>query len=159
VRALIRAAFRLETRRGWAILLCAATGMRVGSLVCLKASDVTEGTVWLREAKGGRSYEVQLRRCARLAVKHLEAECYPTLLGVDKEGFRRWVRKAAVDAGIDKRVYPHLLRHSFGSALGRVTDPETWRVGMGHSDLSQYARYNHRNRAEILEATERAQVF
>jgi integrase/recombinase XerD len=159
VRRLIRGAFRREVRRGWGILLCACTGLRVASLVALRPEDVVEGVAWLKEAKGGRSYEAPLRRAARLAVRHLAEEGYPTLLGVGAEGFRRWLRQAAVDAGIETRVYPHLLRHSLATAVGRQTDPETWRVVMGHADLSQWSRYVHTDRARVLEALEGAKIF
>ncbi len=154
VRAILRAAFRREPRRGWAILLALSTGLRIGSLVELRAGDISEDTAWLREAKGGRSYEVQLNRAARLAVRHLASEPHRTLLGVGAEGFRLWLRRAAVDAGLEMRVYPHLLRHTFATALGRATDPRTWQAAMGHSDLSQYPRYVHVDRERVRDALE-----
>lgn len=154
LRALIRAAFRRERRRGWAILLMASTGMRIGSLIEFRAQDVDGSFAWLQEAKGGRSYEVALNRAARIAVRHLAAEAYPTLIGVGAEGFRRWLRQAALDAGLERRVHPHLLRHTFATALGRVTDPRTWQAAMGHADLSQYPRYVHTDRERVLRAVE-----
>jgi integrase len=45
LRRLLRAAFRREPRRGWAILLCYVTGARVGSLVAARPADVHLGPV------------------------------------------------------------------------------------------------------------------
>ncbi|HXF56658.1 MAG TPA: tyrosine-type recombinase/integrase [Actinomycetota bacterium] len=71
------------------------------------------------------------------------------------EGFRRWLRQAALHARIGRRVYPHLLRHSFATALARKADPRTWQAAMGHADLSQYARYADPDEAAVQEAVER----
>jgi len=43
LRRLLRAAFRHEPRRGWAIMLMYVTGARVGSLVAVGADDVHLG--------------------------------------------------------------------------------------------------------------------
>lgn len=159
LRAIIRAAFRREPRRGWVILLLASTGMRIGSLLALRAQDVVETSAWLREAKGGRSYEAQLSRAARIAIRHLAAAGHETLVGVGSaEAVRKWLRQAAEAAGVEQRVYPHLLRHTFATALGRVTDPETWRIAMGHADLSNWSRYVHTDRDRVLHAVEEVRL-
>ena len=154
-RRVIAAAFRREARRGWAILLAYSTGARVGSLVALRPRDVGE-TVSFDTAKGRRTYSVATTRAVRIAVRHLEEEGHATLLGVGAEQFRNWLRQAARDAGVDKRVYPHLLRHSYGTALAKVTNPRVWQMGMGHADLSQYARYVHADMGELAVAQQAA---
>ena len=70
--------------------------------------------------------------------------------------------KALADAGIEraradgKKINWHSLRHTFGTRLGRKTDPETVRELMGHADLKTTMRYFHtsdkRKRAAIEEA-------
>src|SRR5213593_3885060 len=54
IRALLRAAFRRERRRGWAILLCLSTGARVGSLCALETRDVDleRAVIHFRSTKG-----------------------------------------------------------------------------------------------------------
>jgi len=78
LRRLLRAAFRRERRRGWAILLCYVTGARVGSLVAARSADVHLGPAArldLIEAKGGKPYSVPLERAGVIAAGHLMSGC------------------------------------------------------------------------------------
>jgi len=116
LRRLLRAAFRREPRRGWAILLCYVTGARVGSLVAAKPADVHLGPdarIDLLEAKGGKPYSVPLERAGVIAATHLQGynesarSFHPSaegarLVGVGAERFRQWVHAAEQD----------LLRHA-----------------------------------------------
>ena len=156
VRALLRAAFRREARRGWVLLLAAATGARIGSLVQIRAADVVDHSLHLRVAKAGRSYTVPLSRPALIATVHLgHLDGSGRLVGVTDERVRQWMREAARDAGVDDVLWhPHQLRHHFATRLARVTDPDTWRRLMGHADLSQYARYVARDDERLREAVE-----
>jgi integrase len=168
LRRLLRAAFRRERRRGWAILLCYVTGARVGSLVAARPADVHLGPdarLDLLEAKGGKPYSVPLERAGVIAAGHLlrrrpppegggQSESYcrgrdasgprlarsSYLIGVGAERFRQWVHAAEQEAGLG-RVWPHLLRHCAATRVARKTDPETWRRFMNHADLSQWTRY------------------
>jgi integrase/recombinase XerD len=154
LRRLLRAAFRREPRRGWAILLCYVTGARVGSLVKVRPSDVHLGPdarIDLLEAKGGKPYSVPLERAGVIAARHLQGynesglPLHPSpegarLVGVGAERFRQWVHAAEQEAGLG-RVWPHLLRHAASTRVARSSDPETWRRFMNHADLSQWARY------------------
>ena len=143
LRRLLRAAFRRERRRGWAILLCYVTGARVGSLVAARPADVHLGPdarLDLVEAKGGKPYSVPLERAGVIAAGHLVATANGRLIGVGAERFRQWVHAAEQEAGLG-RVWPHLLRHAASTRVARSSDPETWRRFMNHADLSQWSRY------------------
>lgn len=141
LRRLLRAAFRREPRRGWAILLCYVTGARVGSLVSATCSDVHLGEsprIDLLCTKGDRPYSVPLDRAGVIAAAHLLGG--DRLIGVGAERFRQWVHAAEQEAGLP-RVWPHLLRHAASTRVARKADPETWRRFMNHADLSQWPRY------------------
>jgi integrase/recombinase XerD len=143
LRRLLRAAFRREPRRGWAILLCYVTGARVGSLVKVRPCDIHLGPdprIDLLEVKGGKPYSVPLERAGVIAARHLLASANGRLVGVGAERFRQWVHAAEQEAGLG-RVWPHLLRHAASTRVARSSDPETWRRFMNHADLSQWARY------------------
>lgn len=51
------------------------------------------------------------------------------------------IRRMGMEAGIAQRVYPHMLRHTFGTYLMRMTDPKTTQTLLGHSDVETSLRY------------------
>jgi len=51
------------------------------------------------------------------------------------------IRNLGKRAGIQKRVYPHMLRHTFGTYLMRMTDPKTTQELLGHADVETSLRY------------------
>ena len=163
-RDILREAFKKEQRRGWTLLLTFATGIRVGSLIAIKPEDVnlTDAVLWVRESKGGYSYEVPLERLSLTAASWLIEDARrrdrETIVGVGEEQVRNWLRQARLAAGVPDRVWPHLLRHSFATELARVTDPETWRLAMGHADLSNYARYVHTDAERVRGAVGRVRL-
>jgi integrase len=146
MRRLLRAAFRRERRRGWAILLCYVTGARVGSLVAARPADVHLGAdarLDLLEAKGGKPYSVPLERAGVIAAARLLDICSTSrLIGVGAERFRQWVHAAEQEAGLG-RVWPHLLRHAFLTRVAHAkgVSPEEVRKLANWSDLSQWPRY------------------
>jgi integrase len=149
LRALFRAAFRRDPRRGWTLILLYATGARIGSLVAVTAEDVTPYSITFRTMKGHRPpHEVPLGHLGRIAVLQLLAlppGPRPTLVGIGKGTIWAWVRQAATDAdvSVDGRLaWPHLLRHSAGTIGYEATkDPLGVAEFLGHKDLRQIRRY------------------
>jgi integrase/recombinase XerD len=54
---------------------------------------------------------------------------------------RSAIHKLGKRAGITKPVYPHMLRHTFGTYLMRMTDPKTTQTLLGHADVETSLRY------------------
>ena len=149
IRALLRAAFRRDARRGWTIALLYATGARIGSLVAVTAQDVSPASITFRTMKGHRGpHEVPLNRLGRVAALRLLAlppGLRPTLVGVGKGAVWQWVHQAAKEANVrvDGRLaWPHLLRHSAGTAGYEATLDELGVAQfLGHKDTRQIHRY------------------
>lgn len=68
------------------------------------------------------------------------------------------IRNAAEKAGITKRVYPHVLRHSFATwQLSRGMNPVQLAEILGHSSLTMiHAVYSHLSPVDAYEAMLRA---
>lgn len=162
-RVLVAASWRFE-RRGWAILLAAATGARRESLCAVEEEDISATHIWFRVAKGGKPYQVPLSSTSRAAIQGLLTAPRPVrgpttewrtkLVGVSPSGFWTWVNEAAKDAGL--AVHPHSLRHFFATVLACEAKVSTrvFMELMNHSDPGQMKRYAHPDERELREAVE-----
>jgi site-specific recombinase XerD len=144
--------FRSPKYRVAAMMLYGA-GLRVSEACRLRARDIDSRRmlIHVRLGKGRKDRFVTLSR--RLLdtlrvywrVHQPEDHLFPgrTLGGhVSPESLRAAVRRAAIDAGIRKRVTPHLLRHSYATHLLETgTDINVIRVLLGHKDIQVTTRY------------------
>ncbi len=125
------------------------TGIRNGSLCNLDMGDILweEHRLVLREAKRGKTYTVfipdQALEAIRAYLPYREEPEYTKDLDAlfinpnTRQRIRRdsivfRVKKCGVKAGISKRVYPHLLRHSHGTiarSLGLPLDAIARQLG------------------------------
>jgi tyrosine recombinase XerC len=144
-------------------------GLRVGELVALNHSDVAvdSGLVRVR-GKGRKERVVPVGRCAVVAVRRyvaaLRARGRPVgdgdALFVNARGggrlsarsVRRGLRKYALMAGIDPRVSPHSLRHSFAThMLANGADLRAVQELLGHQSLSTTQVYTHLSHERLRE--------
>jgi integrase/recombinase XerD len=64
------------------------------------------------------------------------------LFPISRQRAWRIIKQCAVIAGIDRRVYCHLLRH--GGAIARLKrsgNPKSLQIHLGHSDIKMTLRY------------------
>ena len=146
-----------DGRTGLMLQTLLETGARASELVQLRVDDVSlvERVITIRQGKGGKRREVPIRRdLAQLLRLHIGARRAGPLFASRQEGsgstphvltrqrVGQIVRAVAVAAGISKRVYPHLLRHTVATrllALGMdITDLQRF---LGHESIATTRRY------------------
>lgn len=128
------------------------TGTRVSEFVALRVENISlaERVITVERGKGSKRREVPIRpELARLLALHIgKRKSGPLFVSRQRRAdgkppsFTRQrigqiVRGIANDAGIHKRLYPHLLRHTMATrllAIGMdITDVQKF---LGHEDIS-----------------------
>lgn len=143
-----------------------ATGLRVSELIHLKVRDINLEAGYLKaRGKGGKERVVPIGEKAIQALKsYLEemrhrfakANGSPylfvtaSLRPMTRQGFWKIVKKYGSSAGIDKRLTPHSLRHSFASHLLEAgADLRSVQLMLGHEDISTTQVYTHVTRERL----------
>ncbi len=147
------------------------SGLRVSEVTGLRLADVDLHERFVRcVGKGGREREVPFGRRAAAALRRYLREGRPALArgpgGRDAPLFpgRRggaltrqacWamIRARAREAGIPRRVSPHVLRHSFAThLLGGGADLRAVQELLGHADIGTTEIYTHVTAGHMLAA-------
>jgi site-specific recombinase XerD len=153
VRRLLGALREPKYRVFFALLY--ATGLRVLEATQLETRDIDaqRGLIHVRHAKGRDERFVMLGarllellrgywRFERPPQPWLFATARGTPLNADVA--RNALRLAAAEARLEKRVTPHVLRHSFAThLLESGTDLRVIQVLLGHRSIRTTARYAH----------------
>jgi integrase/recombinase XerD len=143
-------------------LLLYAAGLRVGELVRLRVADLDgdRGLIRVRSGKGRKDRYTLYSRNAAVAVEQYRAVFKPvdwlfTGGRRDRPISSRTVQKvlaaAARRAGIEKRLTPHTLRHSFAThLLEQGTDIRYIQELLGHASTRTTEIYTHVSRRDLL---------
>lgn len=131
-------------------------GCRISELVNLDVDDVDldEGSVLIRSGKGGKSRRVPVGRAARSATADYLTTVRPALVRkaqrtspalflnargsrLSRQGCWKILRRYAETAGLEDRVSPHTLRHSFAThMLDAGADIRVVQDLLGHASLA-----------------------
>lgn len=137
-----------------------ATGMRVSELIHLLTHQIQlEGGYVLLRGKGSKERIVPLGREAIHWLKKYLTEFRPLLLKekespflfinrygkpMSRQQFWKLIKAYGRKGGIQKRITPHVLRHSFAShLLERGADLRSVQMMLGHVDISTTQIYTH----------------
>src|SRR5208282_5338815 len=135
-----------------------ASGARNAELTHLKVSDIDSQrmVVHIRGGKGRKDRDVMLSPKLLVALRahwryyhrHSSTWLFPSNVRKDRPIDTKTVwyacQKAAQRAGLQKRVYPHLLRHCFATHLYEAgADLRAIQVLLGHEDLKDTLLYVH----------------
>lgn len=159
----------LGTRDRAMLELLYATGLRVSELVHLEPHQLNfEGEYLTVKGKGGKVRLVPFGTWAndrlkdylkRIRPKLLQGRTSPYLFltrsakPISRQGFWKLIKGYTLAAGIEKRVTPHMLRHSFAThLLEGGADLRSVQSMLGHSDISTTQIYTHVNPARLKEA-------
>lgn len=134
------------------ISLLYSAGLRVSELVGLKKESINfdEKTGWVRRGKGNKDRVFILSETLANELKDYLSEKPNNQYVFSKEkplttrNIQKIISGLRVRAGIQKRITPHTLRHSFAThLLEQGTDIRMIQSLLGHSSLSTTQVYTH----------------
>ena len=148
-----------------------ASGLRVSELVTLKISQVSQDMGVVRiMGKGSKERLVPLGEEALTWMQRYLKESRPKILGkrtadamfvtargtaMTRQSFWHLLKRHAVNAGLNKTISPHTLRHAFAThLLNHGADLRVVQLLLGQSDISTTQIYTHvaRERLKQLHA-------
>jgi site-specific recombinase XerD len=143
------------------VTLLYSSGLRVGELTRLRPKDVDEerGVLTVRNGKGGKDRQTILGDRARETVRIYRAAYAPGRWlfessrpdrHIHPRSVQRLVAEAARAAGIEKKVTPHTLRHSFAThLLESGTNIRVIQELLGHKSTRTTQIYTHVARSTL----------
>jgi integrase/recombinase XerD len=155
-----------EGRRDRAMIeLLYATGLRVSELVGLELGQLRlDGGFLIAFGKGGKERVVPVGESAERELRDYLAGVRPTLArgrsravfvtrrggAMTRQGFWKRLKQYGRAAGIERRISPHVLRHSFAThLLEHGADLRAVQAMLGHADISTTEIYTHVHRDRL----------
>ncbi len=142
-----------------------ATGLRASELILLKTNDLNlEDGFLLCLGKGGKERLVPVGGSAAKAVRQYLDDGRPQLLkqsseflfltqrgaAFTRQGFWKLLKGYAQKAGLDLKISPHILRHTFAThLLERGADLRSVQLMLGHSQITTTQVYTHVSRKRL----------
>ncbi|UCE41917.1 MAG: site-specific tyrosine recombinase XerD [Candidatus Aminicenantes bacterium] len=142
-----------------------ATGLRVSELVSLELKDLTleQGYV-LCQGKGGKERIVPFGHSAQKSLMEYLQKARPRLLkradsslflssrgrAFTRQGFWKMLKAYGRQAGLEHKISPHVIRHSFAThLLERGADLRSVQLMLGHSQITTTQIYTHVSRKHL----------
>ncbi len=142
-----------------------ATGLRVSELISLRHQDLNlEDGFLICKGKGGKERIVPLGRSAIEAVLQYLDQARPAFSKGETEflfltrrgkpftrqGFWKLLKQYALEAGLERKISPHIFRHSFAThMLERGADLRSVQLMLGHSQITTTQIYTHVSRKRL----------
>ena len=165
-RRFIDQAYTTDGRRGLMLRTLLETMLRVGEFVSLQVEDVSfaENLIIVRDGKGGKRREVPIAdSLARELKLHVGGRNTGPLFQSPRGGIysarriQQIVKETAQEADLQKRVYPHLLRHTMATRLVNGGMPiEHVRKVLGHESIDTTRIYAETATKSVQESFEEA---
>ena len=149
-----------------------ATGMRVSELLHLNVKDVNLRLSYVTCHDGNKERVIPIGHISRDVLERYLRECRPSFVDdgnepalftnvagkpMSRQGFWKVLKGYAVEAGIQRDIPPHTLRHSFAvHMLQNGADVRSVQAMMGHSDISTTQIYLNMNTIKMRDVYMRA---
>lgn len=128
------------------IALMYSTGLRVGEVINLKIENIDSSRMVINilNAKGGKDRQVMLNKDLLELLRNYFRQYYPkeylfngqTSLQYSERSIAQFLKHYAEKAGLNKRIYPHLIRHcSFTHLVESGTDINLIQRLAGHQSV------------------------
>lgn len=158
LEAFLQAAYNRSGRRGLMMRTLFETGCRVSAFTRLKVGDISFAELEIRvRGKGGKDRDVPVLSSLANELKlHLDdrqtGPIFRSRQGgrYSKRRIQQLVREIAEEAGIRKRIYPHLLRHTVAQHLADR--------GMPEELLQQFLGHEHPQTTQVYYTPQRQRV-
>jgi integrase/recombinase XerD len=142
-----------------------ATGIRVSELIGLEINNI-QLTMGFVRCNGNKERIIPIGRAAADAIKHYLEDGRPRFTSakqqdhalflnhqgkqLTRQGFWKILKNLAREAGIDKELTPHTLRHSFAThLLENGADLRAVQEMLGHADISTTQIYTHVSKTKL----------
>lgn len=141
-----------------------ATGLRVSELIGLRLEDIHfDAGYLLCLGKGRKERIVPLGRSATRWLKKYNAKARPELIReacpwlflsrrgqMTRQRFWQIIKACGVQAGIQRKLSPHVVRHSFAThLLERGADLRSLQLMLGHANIGTTQIYTHVSRERL----------
>jgi site-specific recombinase XerD len=151
MQRLISAATNLKHKA--IICLMYSTSIRISEVINLKIEDIDSSRmiIFIKDAKGGKDRQVPLD----LGILNLLRQYYKEFrpkeylfngqfdVQYSERSISQFLKKYAEAAGIKKKIYPHLIRHTSAThLLEQGTDMSIIQKILGHSDIKTTHLYS-----------------
>lgn len=129
-----------------------ATGIRVSELITLTKEDININLGYIKCNDNKKDRIIPMGQVAKLAVENYVNNVRSIMIkdpdenilfvnclgnGMSRQGFWKLIKSYATKANINKKITPHILRHSFATHLVQNgADLRSVQEMLGHSDIS-----------------------
>lgn len=149
-----------------------ATGLRVSEIVNLRINNINLEAGYVRTlGKGSKERIIPMGEKAVEALNEYLSHGREALFkrggtphiflnsrggSLSRQGFWKIIKKYGIMAGINKKITPHRLRHSFAShLLEGGADLRSVQIMLGHADISTTQIYTHVTRERLKQIHEK----
>ena len=143
------------------LALLYSSGLRISEVLAMKLSHINfdRKQILIRNSKGRKDRFVPLANSVLpLLNNYIQSYAPKNLLFYGEDGVkysqssvRKFLKKSALKSGINTRVTPHMLRHSYAThLLEDGTDIRYIQELLGHNDPKTTMIYTHVTRKELL---------